>query len=492
MPNHRGGPRSSANPESVPLHTACVRWSGWLVLGAVALAPLPLGSVSAPAMAIWAVVLGVALLGLLTLRPRRGSLIVLALACTLALACLVVLYAQLAVAPSLSVVPDPIWAQASRLLGEHLSPSVAIARNQAFYAMGLGINSFLAFTTALLLAADRRAARQLLTVVAWSGAIYAVAAIASHLADPGKIFFVYEKQAHRESLTSPFLNRNTAALYYGCCALVWLMRACERIQHKLPSGRLRWRRLRASFDTRSSRPILTATAGWLICLIAMFLTGSRAGAGAALISMIIAVAAFFHRRITGRFGFAGFLMAASVAALGLLQLFGGLVGGRFNAQGLSDEGRLSTYRATVGIIRDHPWLGTGFGSFEMSYPAYRGNDISLAGIWNRAHNSLLELASSGGLPLAGLITVAGFAAFTVLLYGIRMRRRNVIFPVIAFAGVIAAVIHSMVDFSLQIPGYAIVIYSLFGAGLCQSFRSGEVPQGAAVPERVSSALNLKV
>jgi hypothetical protein len=39
------------------------------------------------------------------------------------------------------------------------------------------------------------------------------------------------------------------------------------------------------------------------------------------------------------------------------------------------------------------------------------------------------------------------------------------------------VLHSMVDFSLQIPGYAIVIYTLFGAGLCQSFRTARSQSG---------------
>jgi hypothetical protein len=31
--------------------------------------------------------------------------------------------------------------------------------------------------------------------------------------------------------------------------------------------------------------------------------------------------------------------------------------------------------------------------------------------------------------------------------------------------------HSVIDFSLQIPGYAIVVFSLVGAGLAQSFSS---------------------
>ena len=49
------------------------------------------------------------------------------------------------------------------------------------------------------------------------------------------------------------------------------------------------------------------------------------------------------------------------------------------------------------------------------------------------------------------------------------------FPVAALAVAILAVLHSLIDFSLQIPGYAIVALSLIGAGLAQSFPSREVP-----------------
>ena len=38
---------------------------------------------------------------------------------------------------------------------------------------------------------------------------------------------------------------------------------------------------------------------------------------------------------------------------------------------------------------------------------------------------------------------------------------------------ILALAHSLIDFSLQIPGYAIVVFALLGAGLAQSFPSVE-------------------
>ena len=96
---------------------------------------------------------------------------------------------------------------------------------------------------------------------------------------------------------------------------------------------------------------------------------------------------------------------------------------------------------------------------------------------DRAHNTLLEIAADMGVPIAALVVVAWIAIFAVLLRGTRIRRRDVIFPAAGLAVATLAVLHSMIDFSLQIPGFAIVALSLIGIALAQSF-PGEGPKPA--------------
>jgi hypothetical protein len=62
----------------------------------------------------------------------------------------------------------------------------------------------------------------------------------------------------------------------------------------------------------------------------------------------------------------------------------------------------------------------------------------------------------------------------VLLRGALTRRRDVIIPIAAFAVALLALLHSLIDFTLQIPGYAIVAFALIGAGLSQSFHTRAV------------------
>ena len=38
---------------------------------------------------------------------------------------------------------------------------------------------------------------------------------------------------------------------------------------------------------------------------------------------------------------------------------------------------LETYKATLRLIADHPWFGTGEGTFAQAFPAYRSANVSM-------------------------------------------------------------------------------------------------------------------
>jgi O-antigen ligase len=201
----------------------------------------------------------------------------------------------------------------------------------------------------------------------------------------------------------------------------------------------------------------------------MFMTGSRGGVVLSLLALLVAFTVFFRRDLPRLSGIVTALAAGGATALILLQLLGGGVNARFDLQGTADEGRLETYKSALRIIADHPWFGTGQGTFAYALPAYRSDQVSMWGVWDLAHNTLLEIASDMGVPIAVLVVIGWIVIFAVLIHGVRSRRRDLLIPVAALAIGILAVLHSLIDFSLQIPGYSIVVLSLIGAGLAQSF-----------------------
>jgi len=122
----------------------------------------------------------------------------------------------------------------------------------------------------------------------------------------------------------------------------------------------------------------------LICLAALFLTRSRAGVMLSLVALLIAAACSFHRLLFSKMAVLGAALLAGTVLLLLLQTMGAGVGSRIDLEGVVDRGRSAAYRSTLTMIRDQPWFGTGLGTFEMAFPAYRSGEISMSGTWNRA------------------------------------------------------------------------------------------------------------
>ena len=312
----------------------------------------------------------------------------------------------------------------------------------------------------LLLGANRIRARQLLHVIAWSGVAYAIYGIAIALVDPATGIF----RVRPIPLTSTFVNRNTAAVYFGACSVIWLLLVCEQILNERNNRDVS----RINRQQLWLAQLVLLLTMMVICLLATFLTGSRAGVSVSLLGFVVAVVGFLYRDLVGRRGV--FIAVGAGCGLALLTLYflAGNVVARFYEDGLIDHTRLSLYRSTLGMIADRPWLGTGLGTFASAFPAYRSDDISMYGVIDRAHSTLLELAAEAGLPLASIVVIGWMISFGVLAHGVRTRRRDRIIPAAALSVGLLAALHSLVDFSLQIPGFAIVVFGLLGAGIAQS------------------------
>jgi O-Antigen ligase len=447
------------------LFRAADRGSCALFYLVVALAPLPPDSTEPAMVAIWCVVLGATVILASVLEIRKPQLVLIGLAAVLALMYGVVLHEQLSMHPWFAS-PHPIWKETAELLQIPIEPSVSIARNQPLSAIGAPLAALLSFLSGLLVGANRSRAHQLLSVIAWSGVAYAIYGIALALVDPATGIF----RVSPIPLTSTLVNRNTAAVYFGACSTIWLLLVCEQILIKRSNREMTWINRQRSWWLAQFLLLLTMM---VICLLAAFMTGSRAGVSVSLLGFVVAVVGFLYRDLVGRRGV--FIAVGAGCGLALLTLYflAGNVVARFFRDGLSDHTRLSLYRSTLRMILDHPWFGTGLGTFTSAFPAYRSDDISMFGVYDRPHSTLLELAAEAGLPLASIVVIGWMIAFGVLAHGVRTRRRDRIIPAAALSVGLLAVFHSLIDFSLQIPGFAIVVFGLLGAGVAQSFSSQE-------------------
>lgn len=445
------------------------RLSSYLLFAVVALAPLPFGSTEPATIAVWCLVLGFSLI-ISSPRSSQGrNLLLLFAAAIIVAAYALVIHEQVSASPLLGS-PNAAWSQAAEALGIQLASQISIARNEPFFAIGAPLANLLAGVCSYIVCEDRYRARQLFLVVAWSGLVYAVYGIVAFLIDPALVLW-REKVAYRDVLTATFVNRNTAAVYFGSCSVVWSLLLCQQIRRHFLSSDVD-RRALLHFALNEPPPAVLLPLLMLVpCLAAMLMTNSRAGVVFSLAAVVFACIAFWRRYLDRRTSLVIFVGVGIVSIVVLLGVLGGGVSGRFDVEGLSGEGRIETYRSTLRLIADHPWFGSGLGTFAWSFPAYRSQAISMWGIWTRAHSTPLELAAEVGLPLTAIVGLAWTTALILLARGTIIRQRDRVLPIGALAVAIIALGHSTIDFSLQISGYSIIVFALAGAGIANAFSS---------------------
>jgi O-antigen ligase len=338
----------------------------------------------------------------------------------------------------------------------------------AWQAAGLPLAIALTFLIAFTQSMNRPASGRLLRALAVMGVAYATLAFVLHLGTPGQIFW-YEKIQHKYALTGTFLNRNTAATFFGIATIIWLARTINFLGKSLQGDgslltRLGW------LHSAGRRKLLRSVICLALCLAAVMATGSRAGLAATVVGIVAIALVSLKRLVTETSGRRMLVLSLLGVALlsGMFFMGGDLVLRRVSQKGLFDPLRFAIYTDSLDIIREHPWIGTGPGTFENVYPAYRSAAAAASGIVNRAHSTPLEIAITMGLPFAAL--VAAVYLWAVVRLGIAAARVPGGSSLLssAFGAACVVGVHAFFDYSIQIPGCALFAAALAGVGYART------------------------
>ena len=143
--------------------------------------------------------------------------------------------------------------------------------------------------------------------------------------------------------------------------------------------------------------------------------------------------------------------------------------GRIGSEGVIDGGRWAVYKTAIEAIRQRPLFGAGAGTFESLFSSLRTADFNSWGVWDYAHSTVLEIAIEMGLPVAAVIVTAACASVFVLMRRTLRSDDRTRVTLAAITGIaVLTYLHSMIDFSLQIPGYLIAFGILLGCGLAMA------------------------
>jgi O-antigen ligase len=205
----------------------------------------------------------------------------------------------------------------------------------------------------------------------------------------------------------------------------------------------------------------------------LMISGSRAGFAATVAGVAALCFLMLHERLKtkSQLGRAVLVGAAVAALIGLLA--GGQLARKLSNLEQADQfDRLLIWRAAGEAIRDSPLWGWGLGSFADVYAVYQPQEIVQPN--DKAHSTPIEVVVELGIPGAFAAWLVVLIPWSICLRGAwRRRPRHRYLPAGAFAISAVAILHSVVDFSLQIPAIGFVVSAFLGMGWAQSFsRSG--------------------
>jgi len=289
------------------------------------------------------------------------------------------------------------------------------------------------------------------------GALYAFFALAQELTPNGKIFWFYTPRFHG-AIYGSYVNHDH---YAG------LMEMLVPIPLVVSMGHL----------FRGGKRALVA-----FCFVLMagtiFLSGSRGGMIAFALEIMLFGALTLMQRRNPRVALG--LVALCVLALAFLIFLGkGQVLGRLGD--LAPGIRWNITKDCLRMFSHRPVLGWGLGTFPTVYPSYRTFYTNL--FVNEAHNDYAQLLVETGLLGFGLMVW-----FLISLYrhGLPTSRRwefkwDGALSLAALLGCTGILLHSIVDFNMQIPANAALFYVL-----C-ALAASELPSQSSRSRRTQAA-----
>ena len=324
------------------------------------------------------------------------------------------------------------------------------------------------FFLALALVSRRSRLATLARVIVYAAVLLAAYAVLMHLGDSTEDY-MGTLIAHGDSASGTYANRNHFAGYLEMALALGIGLLLAGLSDRKADTWKKFFRLTIEWILS---PKMILRLSLCILVIALTTTHSRMGNTAFFSSLLVAggLGIALSRHATRN----TVLLLASLVAIDLF-----IVGSWFGMEKLAQRLEQTTARDvqvreepaayTMPMIRDYGMLGSGPGTFYVAFPRYRPPVV--ANYFDYTHNDYAQFAAESGI--AGFLVIGAFvlAALGAALVA-QWRRRDPLMRGMSFAcvmGVTALLIHSWVDFNLQIPANAVLFMLLLALGWISLF-----------------------
>ena len=266
-------------------------------------------------------------------------------------------------------------------------------------------------------------------------------------------------QSSGDVATGTFANRNHYAAYLTMCLSVGIGVLIASLSGAVNQP---WQQHVRNLMQWVITPKMALRLGLVTMVIALVLTHSRMGNSSFFFSLLIAgaIGLLLSKRATKS-------MVILLISLVVIDLF--IVGAYFGTRRVVErisqttvetEDRDEVAGYAIDMWKDYPVFGSGLGSFPVVFPRYSAEGTAVA--YTHAHNDYLEFGAEVGmvgLSLLGMMVLMSFlAAVRAQFVRSDPLMRGMSFG--AMMGILALMIHSFVDFNLQIPANALTFMLL--------------------------------
>jgi hypothetical protein len=336
--------------------------------------------------------------------------------------------------------------------GDH---ALTLNGRQTLFGTACFVMAVLWVIACVRLAKDSGTVREIVRSLLMVATVLAIIGFAQKATFNGKLLWFWTPLGHSWNSFGPFVNRNHFAgwmLLALALSVGYLFGMIGAV--KLPKSS-NWRDQVLWLGTADATPLLVAGAATLAMAGSLVWTMSRsgiAGAGVALAMMIVA-AIRRSGATTRRTVFAGYLAFMMV---GVVAWRGGdaLVSWYGNTNTL--EWRFALWKDTMPALKDFWLTGSGLNTYGTVMEVYPRTDTQSQP--QEAHNDYLQLAVEGG----ALVCVPVFLLIASLARDIVRRLKQPQDEITwwirmgAAAGICGIAVQELTDFSLQIPGVALL------------------------------------
>ncbi|WP_421999018.1 O-antigen ligase family protein [Reyranella sp.] len=367
-----------------------------------------------------------------------------------------------------------LYEAATRILGKAHAPVPDLAIDAARNALLKILTCGAIFLIARSLCRDRARARLLLLIFVAGVALVVLYAFVAQVTTHSCYVGSYLKKAGDYNapydwcaMSGTFASSNSFGSYcgMGIVAAMALTFAGRRRRAEMPYG----------FDEEEQDGLLASLTGFRVSMLAIslfFLGGllfsaSRAGFAATVASAGMLAFLMMRGRWRARPDLVRLFVVVAVIVVVVILIAGGTI--LQKAIGASDSyNRVVIWMTSLEAVGLSPWLGWGLGSYADIYAILQPISIPLPN--DLAHSTPLETVVEVGVVAAGVGFAIVLIPWGVSLYGALFRRRTRRYlPGAAFCVSAVPILHSMIDFSLQMPAIAFVVSAVLGMGWTQAF-----------------------